>query len=122
MATDATIYTGVTQRRWERYPFEAQVRVTIDKPRRTVLVNTRAYQVNDGGIAIQTSAKLQIGTQAKIEFAPPSFDFPLSLRGVVCNRAGGQYGLEFVVTSLAEKEHLILFQEILHAKMESPDA
>jgi len=79
-------------------------------------MDARACQMNDGGIAMYTNADLSIGTQAKIEFAALSFGFPLTLRGVVRNRAGNQYGLEFLETSAAEKEHLILFGELLRNK------
>ena len=69
-----------------------------------------------------TNAELSIGTRAKIEFTPAAFDFPLTLKGVVRNRRGEQYGVEFLETSPIEKEHLILFQEILHAKVAALDS
>lgn len=109
-------------RRWRRYRLTVPIQVTIEEPRHTTLVDTRTCQVNDGGIAMCTNAELSIGTQAEIEFMPASFDFPLTLRGVVRNRCGKQYGVEFVETSAAEKEHLILFQEILRTKTGSLNA
>jgi hypothetical protein len=69
-----------------------------------------------------TNAELSIGTQTKIEFAPLSFDFPLTLRGVVRNRAGNKYGVEFLETSAAQNEHLTIFREILHSKLGRTDA
>jgi len=81
------------------------------------LRDTRACEMNPGGIAIQTNTELSIGTQAKIEFARRSFGLPLTLRGVVCNRAGRRYGVEFLVTNAVEKQHLILFQQVLHTKV-----
>jgi hypothetical protein len=123
MATKANIDdASAASRRWKRYAFTVPVRVTIEKPRHATLMNTRACQVNDGGIAMYTNAELSIGTQAAIQFTPAAFDFPLTLRGVVRNRAGGQYGVEFLVTSAAENEHLTIFREILHNKVGSPDA
>jgi len=122
MTTNANIDDRPVRRRWRRYHVAAPVRVTIEKPRHATLVDTRAYEMNDGGIAIRTNAELSIGTQAKIEFAPPSFDCALTLRGVVRNRAGSQYGVEFLVTSAAEKQHLILFQEILRTEVGCLDA
>jgi hypothetical protein len=117
MTTSATIDDTPTMRRWRRYHFAAPVQVTIEKPRCSTLTDTHACEMNDGGIAIHTNADLSIGTPAKIHFAPPSFDLPLTLRGVICNRSGRQYGVEFLVTSAVEKEHLILFQELLHTKV-----
>jgi PilZ domain len=109
-------------RRWCRYQFSVPVRVTIEKPRHATLVNTRACHINDGGIAVHTHAELSLGTVAEIEFMPAAFDFPLTLRGVVRNRAGNEYGVEFLVTSAAENEHLAIFREILHSKAATPDA
>ena len=111
------LYFTPPRRRWRRYHFAAPVRVTIEKPRPTTLQDSRANEMNDGGIAIQTNAELSLGTQATIEFVPSSFGLPLTLRGVVCNRSGKQYGVEFLVTSAAEKEHLLLFQKLLHTKV-----
>jgi hypothetical protein len=123
MSTNASIDDATAERRrWRRYHFAAPVRVTIEKPRHTTPMDTHACQMNDGGIAINTNAELSIGAQAKIEFALLSFDFPLTLRGVVRNRAGNQYGVEFLVTSAAEQEHLILFGEILRRKAGCFDA
>jgi hypothetical protein len=109
-------------RRWRRYRFTVPVRVTIEKPRHATLVDTRANQMNPGGIAMHTNADLSIGTEAEIEFTPASFDFPLTLKGVVRNRAGNEYGVEFLATSAAENEHLTIFREILHSKAGCPDA
>ncbi len=103
-------------RRWRRYSFTVPIHVTIEKPRHATLADTSACQVNDGGIALRTNAELSIGTQAEIQLPPAAFDFPLTLRGVVRNRAAGQYGVEFLVTSAAENEHLTIFREILHSK------
>jgi len=123
MPTNVSISdTSRETRRWRRYPFTAPVRVTIEKPRHATLVDTCASHMNDGGIAIYTNAELSVGTQAEFEFTPASFDFPLTLKGVVRNRAGNEYGVEFFATSAAENEHLIIFREILHTKVEYPDA
>jgi hypothetical protein len=104
---------GEEQRRWQRYQFTVPVRVTIEQPRHATLVDTRACEMNDGGITICAKAELSIGAQLEIRFMPPSFDFPLTLRGVVRDAAKDRYGVEFLVTSAAEKEHLMIFGEIL---------
>jgi hypothetical protein len=114
--------TSGENRRWRRYPLTVPVRVEIEKPRPATLVDTRASHINDGGIAMYTNAELSVGTQAEIEFTPASFDFPLTLRGVVRNHAGNKYGVEFLATSAAENEHLTIFREILHSKLGRPDA
>jgi len=123
MSSNANIdQAAAERRRWRRYHFAAPVRVTIEKPRHTTPMNTRACHMNDGGIAIYANALLNIGTQVGIEFTPPSFDCHLRLVGIVRNCAGGHYGVECLVTSAAEKQHLILFQQILRTKVGCLDA
>ncbi len=116
---DATIDE---KRRWHRYSLSVPVRVTLENPQHTTLTDTLAHQINEGGIAISADAELSIGTQVLVEFMPPWFDFPLNLRGVIRNRAGGQYGMEFLVTTAAEKEHLIILGEILRSQVHCFDA
>ena len=118
MPTNVTVGNNGTSRRWKRYPFTVPIQVKIEKPEHAFLVDTHASDVNDGGIAMHANAELSVGMEAEIEFTPGDFDFPLSLKGVVRNRSGRQYGVEFVETSPVDKEHLILFQEILHAKVD----
>jgi len=123
MPTNANIEDATAERRrWHRYQFMVPLRLRIERGLDATLMTTHACHMNDGGIAIYTSAELSIGTQVGIEFTPPSFDFPLTLRGVVRNRAGNQYGVAFLVTSAAEQEHLILFGEILRSKAGCFDA
>jgi hypothetical protein len=113
---------GEERRRWQRHPFTVPVRVTIEKLRDVTLVDTRACEMNDGGITICAKAQLSIGTQVEIEFTAPSFDFPLTLRGVVRDAAGNRYGVEFLVTTAAENEHLVLFGEILRSQVGCSEA
>src|ERR1700740_3434055 len=124
MATKAKKFAHASpqDRRWRRYSFTVPIHVTIEKPRHATLADTSACQVNNGGMAFRTNAELSIGTQAEIQLPTAAFDFPLTLRGVVRNRAGGQYGVEFLVTNAAEHEHLIIFREILHSKQECAKA
>jgi hypothetical protein len=51
----------------------------------------------------------------------PSFDPPLTLRGVVRNHEAKHYGMEFLATSAAEADQLDIFRQIL-GKIGSPDA
>ncbi len=110
------------KRRWHRYSLTVPVRVTLENPQHTTLTDTLAYEINEGGIAISADAELSIGTQVRVGFMPPWFDFPLTLRGVICNRAGNQYGMEFLVSTAAENEHLIIFGEILRGQLHCFDA
>jgi hypothetical protein len=119
MASKAAINTGLLEkRRWRRLHFTVPVRVTLEKSRHISVINSRGSQVNPGGIAFFADTDLAIGDEVEITLT----DYHLTLRGVVRNRAGNQYGVEFLATSAEEGEQLGLFREILRSKVGSLDA
>jgi hypothetical protein len=114
MATKAKAHKAPPERRrWRRYPFAVPIRVIIEKPQHATLENARGWRMNDGGIAVYADTELSIGDQTEIEFTPPHFYPAVTLRGVIRNRAGNLYGVEFLATRAAEKEQLGLFRKIL---------
>ena len=114
MTTEAKIDNATAERRrWRRYHFAVPIRVTIEKPQHATLENARGWRMNDGGLAVYADTELSIGDQAEIEFTPPHFDPAVTLRGVIRNRAGNLYGVEFLATRAVEKEQLGLFRKIL---------
>jgi hypothetical protein len=113
MATEATFDIATPHgRRWRRRQFTAPVRITIEKSRANV-INARGSQINDGGLAVHADTQLTIGDEAEIRFLPPHFYPFVRLRGVIRNRDGDLYGVEFLATSAVEKEQLALFRRIL---------
>jgi hypothetical protein len=110
MAAEATINTESPQkRRWHRSQFTVPVRVTIEKARQVNVINSRGFEVNAGGLAFSADSDLAIGDEAEIAVT----DFRLTLRGVVRDQAGNQYGVKFLATSAEEAEQLGLFRQIL---------
>jgi len=102
------------KRRWRRCHFAVPIRVTIDHPHPATLENARGWRMNDGGTAVFAAEReLSIGDVAEIEFSPPHFYPPVTLRGVVRNRAGDLYGVEFLAKSTTDKEQLGLYRKIL---------
>jgi len=101
------------KRRWRRYHFAVPIRVIVEKPHHATLEDARGWRMNDGGIAVYADTGLSIGALAEIEFSPPHFYPPVTLRGVVRNRAGDLYGVEFLAKSATDKEQLSLFRQIL---------
>lgn len=89
------------------------VRVTIDKTRHVTVVNARGSQINDGGLAVRANRELTIGDEAELRFTPPHFYPFVRLRGVIRNRAGDLYGVEFLATSPTDTRQLGLFRHIL---------
>ena len=101
------------KRRWRRYHFAVPIRVIVEMPHHVTLEDARAWRMNDGGVAIYADTELSIGTLAEIEFSPPHFYPPVTLRAVVRNRAGDLYGVEFLAKTATDKEQLGLYRRIL---------
>ena len=105
--------TSLVKRRWRRLHFTVPVRITLGgKSRHVSVINSRGY-MNPGGIAFIADTDLAIGDEAEIALT----DYGLTLRGVVLNRAGNEYGVEFVASSAEETEQLALFRQILRSKV-----
>jgi hypothetical protein len=73
----------------------------------------RGFRVNDGGLAICTDRELTIGDEAEMKFTPPHFYPFVRLRGVIRNRVGDAYGVEFLAGSATETRQLDIFRHIL---------
>jgi hypothetical protein len=89
------------------------VRLTVEKSQRLNVVAGRGSEVNDGGLAIRAESELAIGDEAEMRFTPPHFYPFVTLRGVVRNRAGNVYGVEFLASSPAQSRQLAIFRHIL---------
>ena len=114
MATEAkTDKASPEKRRWRRCHFAVPVQVTIEKPQHVTLTDARGWRMNNGGTAVYADTELNIGSEAEIAFTPPHFYPPVTLRGVIRNRAGDLYGVEFLAKSAAEKKQLALFRQTL---------
>jgi len=75
--------------------------------------------MNPGGIGFfADNTDLAIGDEVEIELT----DYQLTLRGVIRNRTGSQYGVEFLATSAEESEQLGLFRQNLSSKLGCLDA
>jgi len=119
MAIDARIAaTPPGTRRWRRFECIVPIRVTLEKSRQLSVISSRGSQVNAGGLAFFSDTELLIGDEAEITLA----DYGLTLRAVVCNCTGDQYGVKFLATSAEEAEQLGLFRQILSRRMGPLDA
>lgn len=107
--------TSLDKRRWRRVHFTVPVRVTLKKSRHTSIISSRGSLLNPGGICFVADTDLGIGDEVEIALT----DYQLSLRGVIRDRAGRQYGVEFLATSPEENDQLELFRQILTSKLGS---
>jgi len=104
---------SAAERRFRRSRLTVPVRVTIENSDRLNIMNTRGSQMNDGGLAVRADRELAIGDEAEIKFTPPHFYPFVRLRGVIRNRTGDLYGVEFLAKSATESRQLGLFRHIL---------
>ena len=87
--------------------------MTIEKSQHVDVINARGSQINNGGFAVRANTELTIGDEAEVRFTPPHFYPFVRLRGVIRNRSGDLYGVEFLATSATDTRQLGLFRHIL---------
>jgi hypothetical protein len=97
---------SVNQRRWQRYPFDASVRVVVDHSAEATVVDGRGVRFSEGGICLFAAADLPVGSQVKVEFRTPRMDEPLRVRGKVRNRSVYLYGVEFLSEKSEDRQQL----------------
>jgi hypothetical protein len=84
------------RRRWERFPFDASVRVVVDHSADDATVNGRGVRLSEGGICLFAAANLPVGSDIDVEFNNPRTDEPVRVRGKLRKRSVYLYGVEFL--------------------------
>jgi hypothetical protein len=83
-------------RRWPRLKIRVPVTVILRKSHKTVYIDGRGHDLNEGGIAVFAGAELAVGEQVEISFTPPYRGEPLTASTIIRNRRGYIYGMEFI--------------------------
>ena len=96
----------VNRRRWQRFPFDASVRVVADHSADATVVDGRGVRFSEGGICLFAAANLPVGSQVKVEFRTPHMDEPVRVRGKVRNRSVYLYGVEFLSDKFEDRQQL----------------
>ena len=104
-----------SMRRWPRLKIRVPVTVIVHKPNKTVYVDGRGTDMNEGGVAVFAGAELGIGEEVEISFTPPYHGEPLTARTIIRNRRGYTYGMEFIVESEEDKVRVERIREVLRA-------
>jgi hypothetical protein len=91
-------------RRWVRHKIDVPIRVIVHRSRKTSVVPGRGNELSEGGMALTAGVELKPGDEAAVEFTPPYSGTPIRIRGIVRNREGYRYGVEFVTMSEEEKD------------------
>lgn len=101
-----TVELEARRRRWRRHHLDVPIRVIVHSAEKTSVFVGRGNELSEGGLALTAGVELKNGDEAEIEFTPPYSGGPIRIRGVVRNRAGYRYGMEFVAESDREQEHV----------------
>ncbi len=97
---------SVNRRRWQRFPFDASVRVEVDHSVEATVVDGRGVRFSEGGICLFAAANLPVGSQVKVEFKTPHTHEPVRVRGKVRNRSVYLYGVEFLSDKSEDRQRL----------------
>jgi hypothetical protein len=97
---------SVNRRRWQRFPFDASVRVEVDHCVDATVVDGRGVRFSEGGICLFAAANLPVGSQVKVEFKTPHTHEPVRVRGKVRNRSVYLYGVEFLSDKSEDRQQL----------------
>lgn len=100
-------------RRWRRYPLDVPIRVIVDTPDKTKVIDGRGNELSEGGMAVTAGAELNPGREVAIEFTPAYTCVPIRVRGTVRNRTGYRYRVEFLVESPAESMQVDRLRQML---------
>ena len=102
------------ERRWQRHKLDLPVRLVVQRDGNTTnILDARGSEVSEGGILVFAGAELKTGDEIGVEFTPPFSSEPVRVRGIVRNRAGYKYGVEFLCNSPEEKETAEKFRNLL---------
>ncbi len=102
-------------RRWPRLQIRVPVTVIAHKPNKTVYIDGRGTDINEGGIAVFAGSELGIGEEVEISFTPPYHGEPLMARTIIRNRRGYTYGMEFVTETKEDQEKVERIRHVLRA-------
>ena len=110
----------VNRRRWERYPFDASVRVVVDQAKvnhsaGTTIVDARGVHFSEGGLCLFAAANLPVGSHIKVEFKNPHTDEPVRVHGKIRNRSVYLYGVEFLSDKFEDRQQLARLSAGLHS-------
>lgn len=78
-----------------------------------MIVSGRGTEVSEGGVAIFAGTELKSGDEVFVEFTPPYSGEPMRVRGLVCNRSGYRYGVEFQSATFQEYAAVAKFRVLL---------
>jgi len=110
---DMTVLIKHNTRRWPRHHLDVPIRVIVHSDSKTSVIQGRGNELSEGGMALTAGVELRPGDQTEIEFTPPFWAAHIRIRGIVRNRTGYRYGMEFVAGSEQEVEQVNRLRTVL---------
>ena len=97
----AKMPSPVNTRRWQRHEIDLPVHVVLRNGVSSMLVPGRGTEISEGGMALYAGVHLKPNELMEIEFLPPHH---AQVTGLIRNRTGYCFGLEFLIPLPADNE------------------
>lgn len=82
------------------------ITVISSQRRKTDVVNGKASDLSEGGMAVVVASDLSVHQSIWIEFKAVVFNQPVQMRGIVRHSSEGRYGVEFQSPSRDQLEQI----------------
>jgi len=96
--------TRPQQRRWERYQVKIRTKITLNTNGETLCFYGEASDVSQGGLRLFMPRDLEPGIIVLMEFSLPYNSRVMAIRGLVRNRGGFSYGVEFMKPTAYQRD------------------
>jgi hypothetical protein len=100
-------------RRWQRFKLDLPVCVIVQREGKTLLIRGRGRDISEGGMGVFAGVEARVDAEVDIEFTPAFNGPPVRVRGVVRNRRGYVYGVEFLSRTPQEEQNVSLLKMLL---------
>jgi hypothetical protein len=94
------------RRRWERYQVKIRTKITLNAKGETLCFHGEASDVSQGGLRLFMPRDLESGIIVLLEFSLPYNSRAMAIRGLIRNRSGFSYGIEFLHPTVYQQETL----------------
>jgi hypothetical protein len=98
-----------------RYKLNVPIRAIVHKAEKTIIADGRGTEMSESGMCLFAGVELSLGCQVEVEFTPPYSGQPIRARGVVRNRDGYRYGVEFIIEDKQAREEVAQLREVLRS-------
>ncbi len=106
-STAAESRNGIESRRYQRFRVDIRLRMVTGPANNNRTVFARGSNISEGGLRAFVPADLVLGDMVTVELILPYSEKKISVRGMLRNREGFSYGVEYAAsTTQEEREHI----------------